>query len=691
MGQEPSLELTEQRAMLNKPGSSASGVQHPLRLVVIEPSRSPQLIEYLEEYPVEILGLADLDLGSPIMSRAKEKGILVTQDYPELLELRDLDLIINLSPDRTVQIVTEQIKPQGARVVQPGHRAFLTAPVREWLLSRALQEILKLLSNCISGISTPKEVSRGILKNMMFLCSAQAGGLWLRQGKEFILFLQEGLPDGLETQLRGEMGQRALGFLLEEKRVVRMKDLQTQVELPGRESFLCFGLKGLILVPMLKNGEVTGALLLMASRSLPEELDIVAGVLQAVVGLLAEAMEKAVRSTESRQVSTRDELTGLRNQAYFQDRLEDQMAQAWRDCLPLCVICVKTTLQEAKGSMDSSLLALLLRQCAREIEGCIRKMDVPARFREGEFFILLPGAGSREALEIGRRILARLERLEWKRRQGATLECSAGLACFPEHGTCSRELLDKAGWAAHQASKEAPGRILFCPRADQEWLLAEPHQISVKYPSLKELLEFLGELWEKHEESWCHARGVAYYAGRIGLSLGLDEEALLQLQVSGWFHDIGKMGTYFPKARLPEHFPGLARVDREIHAPIGAFILKNFLSSEAVLKGVFHHHDRFDGLNKPSGKKGEEIPLEGRILALADAYQHLLAQAKPSQGRQGVFSKLREMAGKQLDPRLVETLTRSEAEALDLRQSDRALPTRRRRRENQRFTGQEVP
>lgn len=691
MSQQPKSHFQEHRAMPNEPRSSGSGTQRPLRLVVIEPSRCPQLLEYLEDYPVDILGLADLDLGSPVMSQAKGKGILVTQDYPELLELRDLDLIINLSPDKTVQIVTEQIKPEGAKVVQVGHRAFLTAPVREWLLSRGLQEILKLLSECISGTSDPKEVSRGILKNMMFLCGAQAGGLWLRQGKELILFVQEGLPNGLETQLKGEMGRDALGFLLKKRKIAIVKDLETQMELPGRNTFLSFGLTGMVILPMVKDGEVTGALLMVGSRLLPEELDTVAEVLQAVVALLGETLEEAVKVTESRQVPTRDEITGFRNQAYFLERLEDQVAQAWRSCLSFCVICIKTMLRETTRSMDGSQLRLLLRKFSREIEACIRKMDVPARFGEGEFFILLPGAEAREALEIGKRILARLERLEPKNRMGVTLEWSAGLACFPEHGTCSSELLHRAGWAADRAVKEAPGRAMVSPRADQEWFPAEPHEISLRYPSLGELLEFSEELWEKDEESWYHARGVAYHAGRIGLSLGLDEESVFDLQVSGWLHDLGKMGIYFPKARLAEHFPGLARVDREIHASVGAFILKNLVSSEAILRGVFHHHDRFDGLNKPSGKRGESIPLEGRIIALADTYQHLLAQTKPSRGRQGVFSKLREMAGRQLDPQLVELLIRSEAEALDPRQLRWAPPPRGRRRERVSFSGQALP
>lgn len=667
-------------AMGNAPSGDGLRSRRPLRLVVIEVSRWPQLMGYLEDYPVEILGLADLDIGSAVMIQAKNKGIFVTQDYTRLLELGDLELIINLSPDKTVQMVVDQLKPEGAGVVHLSQRAFLTAPLRERILSREITEILKQLAKCISGVSGIREALKEVFKGMMFICRAQAAGLWLRQGDAFVLFFQEGLPESLGSHPGAQMGEGVLQILLQERRAVVVRDLKTQADFPDREIFMASGINALIMLPVIRDGELTAAFSLMLPRPVPEELEILTEILQAVAGLLAETLERAGKAWESKELSTRDELTELHNEAYLLDRLEEQIAQAWRKGGFFSLLCIKMLSAESIGSRDISTMPRVMRSSARQVRSSIRKMDVAARSKQGDLFLILPEADPTEALKIGKRILAKLNQLHSKELQGAPINYAVGLASFPEHGTGSKELLSRAAWAALGAGKEAPANIMDYTKAHPGAFLPHPHEIVKIFPSLEEVFRLLWEVWETQEESWSHSRGVAYYAGRIGQSLGLDERSVLHLQISGWLHDLGKMGIFFPKGSFPEHFPRLAQVEQEIHAAVGAFILRHFISTESILKGVFHHHDRFNSACKPNGLTGESIPLEGRILALADAYEHLLVQTKLTEGPQGVFSKLRETAGKTLDPQLVECLIRSEAEALDLRQQGWALPSRKKSR-----------
>lgn len=668
-------------AMESPPKRSSAGRHRPARVVIIEPSRYPQLIAYLENYPVEILGLADLDLGSQVVTQAKKRGIFVTQDYPKLLELSGVDLIINLSPDKTMQMVIEQLKPEGALVLQTSDPACLAAPVGEWILNRELPEILKQLANCMSGMGAVKEALGEVLKSMIFICNARAAGLWLKQGNDFVLFVEEGLSESRRSCPIAHMGQGALRTLLEQRDVLIVKDLKAQIDFPDRDMFMTLGATGLIMVPMLKDGELTGALFIMTSRVVTRELETLKPVLEALAALITETLETSERVSQLTSFSTRDQLTGLHNEAYLQDRLEDQIAHAWRKGLSFSVVCIKVLpRKEVMGSKDIALLPSRLRNCAREIRGSLRKMDVAARSKRGDLFLILPETDATEAFEIAKRILARLHRIDSTERDGQPLTYAFGLASFPEHGTSPGELLERTCRAADRAAQEGGGTVLAHHlKAHPKLFLVGPRQIKKICPSLGEVFELLWQLREVQKESWDHASGVAYYAGRVGQSLGLDEQSVWNLQISGWLHDLGKMDSFSPKAKLSEQFPTLARVDREIHALVGAFILQNLGASESILRGVFHHHDRFDGAGKPNGLAGESIPLEGRILALANAYEHFLGQTGPSQGaRQGVFSRLRELAGKSLDPQLVECLIRSEAEALDLRQEGSIFPQRKK-------------
>lgn len=92
------------------------------------------------------------------------------------------------------------------------------------------------------------------------------------------------------------------------------------------------------------------------------------------------------------------------------------------------------------------------------------------------------------------------------------------------------------------------------------------------------------------------------------------------------------------------------------HPQLGATIASHAPRIADCLSGIRHHHERFDGSGYPDGLKGEAIPLEARILAIADAFSAMssdrsYASALPLEE---VLEEIRRGAGKQFDPRLVE-------------------------------------
>jgi HD-GYP domain-containing protein (c-di-GMP phosphodiesterase class II) len=117
-----------------------------------------------------------------------------------------------------------------------------------------------------------------------------------------------------------------------------------------------------------------------------------------------------------------------------------------------------------------------------------------------------------------------------------------------------------------------------------------------------------------------HSRRVAQISRRLAISQGLDGQRAQHIYLSGLLHDIGKIGV--PEAILckdgrltDEEYDNIKR-----HPAIGARILRRIRHLEPIVAGVLTHHERLDGTGYPKGLSGVDIPLEGRIVGLADSW-----------------------------------------------------------------------
>ncbi len=155
-----------------------------------------------------------------------------------------------------------------------------------------------------------------------------------------------------------------------------------------------------------------------------------------------------------------------------------------------------------------------------------------------------------------------------------------------------------------------------------------------------------------------HSQRIAALATEVGRRLGCTADALECLRWAAILHDIGKIG-------IPDHIlrkPGkLTPEERQIiekHPDIGANIIRPLRKLSRVAEVIRAHHERFDGRGYPRGLKGEEIPLEARILTAVDAYISMTDQRVYGSRRcpQEARAELRLCAGTQFDPQVVETL-----------------------------------
>jgi HD-GYP domain-containing protein (c-di-GMP phosphodiesterase class II) len=157
-----------------------------------------------------------------------------------------------------------------------------------------------------------------------------------------------------------------------------------------------------------------------------------------------------------------------------------------------------------------------------------------------------------------------------------------------------------------------------------------------------------------------HSERVAEYARLICIEMGFSQEEASRIHFTGLLHDIGKIGI--PDAILrkkgkltEEEFEAI-----KAHPRVGWEIVKDIESLAYVKAGVLHHHERFDGGGYPDGLAGLEIPLIGRIMAVADSFDAMTSDRSYRQGMTvaKVLEILADGAGSQWDPDVIEATNR---------------------------------
>ena len=156
----------------------------------------------------------------------------------------------------------------------------------------------------------------------------------------------------------------------------------------------------------------------------------------------------------------------------------------------------------------------------------------------------------------------------------------------------------------------------------------------------------------KDEYTKGHSVRVAIYSKMIAERMGMDEHDQERIYYIGLLHDIGKVGI--PASILTK--PGrLSDEEFEIikrHPAMGASIMKDFSSIPGVVNGIKYHHERYDGKGYNEHLKGDEIPLEGRIICVADSYDAMSSKRcyRNSLSYDFILDELKRNAGTQFDP-----------------------------------------
>ncbi len=153
-----------------------------------------------------------------------------------------------------------------------------------------------------------------------------------------------------------------------------------------------------------------------------------------------------------------------------------------------------------------------------------------------------------------------------------------------------------------------------------------------------------------------HSERVAYYSKRIAQELGLPKSKISKVYMAALLHDIGKIGIpdsiLLKPAKLTEEEYEIIK----IHPLLSYEILKSLELSEISFEGIKYHHERWNGSGYPEGLKGRDIPLEARIIAVADTFDAMTSDRiyRKKMDRKEALKEIRSLAGKLFDPEVVE-------------------------------------
>lgn len=162
----------------------------------------------------------------------------------------------------------------------------------------------------------------------------------------------------------------------------------------------------------------------------------------------------------------------------------------------------------------------------------------------------------------------------------------------------------------------------------------------------------------KDENTSQHSVRVAEYSIMISKELGYSEEQCENLRKIAILHDIGKIGIPDSVLNKPAKLTDEEYSIMKSHVIRGAEILRNFTMIENVADGALYHHERYDGRGYANGLKGEEIPLNARIIGIADAFDAMTANRvyRKKLDLDFVIEELKKGRGTQFDPKLVDIM-----------------------------------
>src|SRR5437763_361791 len=283
-----------------------------------------------------------------------------------------------------------------------------------------------------------------------------------------------------------------------------------------------------------------------------------------------------------------------------------------------------------------------------------RRVDTAARIGGEEFAVIAPDSDHHAAYILAERMRRGVR--ETFTADPFALTISLGVATFPRHGATAAALIAGGDEALYAAKKLGRDRTVVYNAEISETLKAATGGSTPRSERHSSTVLALAEVIDIRDTGTAtHSETVGRYAGAIARELGLESELVERVRFGGIVHDVGKIGISDAVLRKPGWLSDEDWTEMRRHPEIGARILRGANLGD-IGDWILAHHERPDGQGYPAGLSGTEIPLEARILAVADTYEAMTSERvyRPAMSAEAAREELRQCAGTQFDGRVVE-------------------------------------
>jgi diguanylate cyclase (GGDEF)-like protein/putative nucleotidyltransferase with HDIG domain len=360
----------------------------------------------------------------------------------------------------------------------------------------------------------------------------------------------------------------------------------------------------------------------------------------------ASRLERAVQL--ERQNANTDPLTGLLNSRGALDVLQTATETAALDGKSVSVLLgdingfklFNDTYGHVSGDQVLTLIASIFRTCFEQVGSA-------ARYGGDEFLIILPNFEKQAAIDLARQAADRLGRAEFSGPTGTVpISMSIGVATYPEDSTSISALIAIADSAMYAAKNQVDRKTVVVSS------VPETHF------GVLEGLVMAVHAKDKYTKDHCDI--VAEYAVKLAVSLNLPEESKRALSIAGLLHDIGKLVIPDEILKKPSRLTPAEQDVMRQHVRVGEALIREVPQLREVQQAVACHHEHYDGGGYPRGLKGEEIPLLGRVIGIADAYSAMCLDRpyRKALRHDQILNVYVKDDGKQFDPEIADVFVK---------------------------------
>jgi len=345
-----------------------------------------------------------------------------------------------------------------------------------------------------------------------------------------------------------------------------------------------------------------------------------------VVIVFRDCSDSKQKQKEIEYLSFHDHLTGLYNRRYMEDSIERLDNERK---LPLAIMAIDVNgLKLTNDVFGHETGDMLIKAVAKILTKACRSDDIIARVGGDEYAILLPNTDELQAESIKIRIL---DAIGEETIDSAILSLAIGYAV--------KRVMDKE---IVEVQKEADNNM---------------YKDKIKYGKMmrsQTIDNLLHNINNKFNSEKIHIERVSQFSVAIATVMKLSEKEIHDIKMSALLHDIGKIIVPPELLNKPGRLTDCELETIKLHSITGYQILKGVDEYNPFAEAVLHHHERWDGGGYPNGYREEQIPLNSRIIGLADAYEAMTAKRvyQTTKTNDEAVAEIRRCSGTQFDPNI---------------------------------------